>query len=187
MKIFSLRTWLYAAYIIISASFMRHVVDAVKSVVAERGVTTIIWFLFFVTSVFLVHYVWVHLVKSRRYFNMLLLVVLLAGVVYYASTFHIMIERVHLVIFGLLGYSVATDNKKRPWIALLGAWIFCVLIVTADEVFQYFLPYRYCDIRDIAFGATGSAWGIAIQVASSRTFFKTRKRHLEKWSFERLE
>ncbi len=70
-------------------------------------------------------------------------------------------ERVHFLEYGLMAVLVGNVLKSR-WsglnlltLAFLGASMIGVL----DELTQYFLPMRYCDVRDMAFNAEAALFG----------------------------
>ncbi len=65
-------------------------------------------------------------------------------------------ERFHLVLFGLLGYigRLAFDTKR--------AGGFCAALSIGDELFQWFLPFRVGDLRDVVMNGAASMAGIAL-------------------------
>ena len=74
-------------------------------------------------------------------------------------------ERVHLMQFGLLGvlaYPSFKGERETWWKAIWVPLLFVSSVGVTDEVFQWFLPDRYFDLRDIFFNALGGIWGIAI-------------------------
>lgn len=94
--------------------------------------------------------------------------ILLCAVAYYGSTLAVAEERLHLIIFGLLGYSLAHDFRAAPFPARIYR-PFCIALLIAgfDELLQHFLPYRVGDVRDVLFGAVGTLMGIGIANAST--------------------
>ena len=63
----------------------------------------------------------------------------------------LLIERSHLVLYGVLGVlawrAAGHWQEGRP--RLLSAAVFCLLVGLADEVAQYFHPQRVFDMRDV--------------------------------------
>ncbi len=65
-------------------------------------------------------------------------------------------ERFHLVLFGLLGYigQLAFDTRK--------ALVLCAALSIGDELFQWFLPFRVGDLRDVVMNCAASMAGIVL-------------------------
>lgn len=78
----------------------------------------------------------------------------------------LLIERTHLVLYGVLGILAwrAAGSWSSGASRLIWAGAFCALVGLADEVAQYFHPQRVFDPRDILTNAL-SAW-LAIAVVS---------------------
>lgn len=97
--------------------------------------------------------------------NLLLLGALFAAGLIYSLCLPLPEERVHLMQFGLLGvlaYPSFKGKKETWWKRVPLPLLFVFSIGIADEVFQWFLPDRYGDLRDVFFNALGGIWGIAI-------------------------
>ncbi len=97
--------------------------------------------------------------------NLLLLGALFAAGLIYSLCLPLPEERVHLIQFGLLGvlaYPSFKGEQETWWKTIWVPLLFVSSIGVADEVFQWFLPDRYFDLRDILFNALGGIWGIAI-------------------------
>jgi VanZ like protein len=91
-------------------------------------------------------------------------IILLAGVGY-SFTLPLPEERIHLVQFGLLGLLACSSLKGRGDGGRIWFWkplLFVFLVGVADEVFQWFLPDRVFDLRDILFNTIGGIWGILL-------------------------
>jgi VanZ family protein len=80
------------------------------------------------------------------------------------------VEKLHIFEYGFLGWLVTRDlNKKKISIkAILLSALFVLLVAGLDEGFQYFLPYRVCDIRDVITDGISGAFGIALCLLKSR-------------------
>jgi len=80
-------------------------------------------------------------------------------------------ERIHLAQFGALGVLACCSYRNHN--PIIGLWlakplIFIILIGIADEVFQYFLPDRVGDIRDVLFNTLGGIWGMLLYLGAVR-------------------
>ncbi len=96
--------------------------------------------------------------------------IFLAGLVY-SFTLHLPEERIHLVQFGLLGLLACPSLKGHDsgkWRWLWKPLVLASLIGAGDEFFQWFLPDRFFDLRDILFNALGGIWGILLYLAVAR-------------------
>ncbi|MFH1038008.1 MAG: VanZ family protein [PVC group bacterium] len=110
----------------------------------------------------------------------LTITVFLAGLIY-SFTLRLPEERIHLVQFGLLGLLACPSLKGQAsggWRWLWKPLLFVSLVGAADEVFQWFLPDRFFDLRDILFNALGGVWGILL-------YMTVRGRSGEKMNIER--
>lgn len=71
-------------------------------------------------------------------------------------------ERVHLILFTVLGASLCRDlSASRA--GLRYAILIGVLIGGCDELFQAALPWRVGDLRDAFINAIGVVWGVLAQ------------------------
>lgn len=77
-------------------------------------------------------------------------------------------ERIHLLEYGLLGIlAPASLSSKNGGGNYLRALLFIFLVGLLDEGFQWLLPDRVGDWRDICFNSLGGIWGIALYWALS--------------------
>ncbi len=66
---------------------------------------------------------------------------------------------------------LANWSKLRLWLL---SWFFCLAYAVTDELHQYFVPGRGCQLRDILIDASGAAGGILLYLVLHRLFL-TRK------------
>lgn len=72
-------------------------------------------------------------------------------------------ERIHLLEYGLLGIlAPASLGGKNGGGIYLRALLFIFLVGLLDEGFQWLLPDRVGDWRDVGFNTLGGVWGIAL-------------------------
>ena len=158
-------TYIFAAYIILSAAFMSQVFDFLEKNLGRQ----------FIIGVFFVLFIGLFFIffkefKKYKYFPiskfMFFLVVFAIGIIY-AIRLEYMSEKLHLFYYGVLGWMSAGDGieffykrkKLKTWILAL-LWV--GLIGYLDELFQMVLPYRVYDIRDIYTNIFSGLWGISI-------------------------
>ncbi len=70
-------------------------------------------------------------------------------------------EKIHLILYALLGLSLFNDFAKGKVKLLLGTG-FIILMAFLDELFQLILPDRYFDYRDIFFNCVGGFTGFSM-------------------------
>ncbi len=65
-------------------------------------------------------------------------------------------------LLGLLTYSIAIcwDRKNKKGTAR--TFLFVVILATLDELHQYFVPGRYCSLRDVCIDSAGCLTGMLI-------------------------
>ena len=86
----------------------------------------------------------------------------------------------HFCSFALLGFlslnALLTFETKLQFKALY-AWLFSVFYAFTDELHQYFVPGRACDIMDIAVDSTGALTGVLamLLLITLIKYFKTKK------------
>ena len=70
----------------------------------------------------------------------------------------------HLINFGLLGWLTIKDiGKFKKGIKGIGlSLLLCLFIAMIEETFQWWLPYRVGEVRDVLFAGIGGAWGISL-------------------------
>jgi len=115
---------------------------------------------------------------GKPYFEMLIgaifLAVFMAGFLF-AWHLDILVERIHLLEYGLLGWLAIRDTlgeEKKTIKASIFSALFILVVSIVDETFQWWLPYRVGDVRDVVFNEVGGLWGISlflISVANWRT------------------
>ena len=87
----------------------------------------------------------------------------------------------HFSIYAMLGILsmnyMATYKEKSLYKNALIAIIFCIFYATTDEIHQYFIPGRSCELRDVCIDTVGSLTGIVITYA----IYYYYKRRKNKW------
>ncbi len=76
----------------------------------------------------------------------------------------LMIERLHLVLYGVLALLAFRlwGHWRRGWARSAGAALTCLVVGSLDEVVQYFHPQRVGDVADVL---TNAAAGLLVTLA----------------------
>jgi VanZ family protein len=78
-------------------------------------------------------------------------------------------EKAHILLYGLLGCLAARDMIGAESAPKTGSMVlalsFVALIGVADELFQWVLPYRFCETKDIITNILSGALGIGLFIA----------------------
>ncbi|MEA1927346.1 MAG: VanZ family protein [Candidatus Auribacterota bacterium] len=151
---------LILAYAPIARPIQKYLRELFTSILGTEGM------MIFVLSLFLIGSI-VFVCVSRFWRlplpRIITLIILLASGVIYSFFLRLPEERIHLVEFGLLGILACTSFRGRRsdnWIWIWKPLLFIFLVGSADEIFQWFLPDRVFDLRDILFNTLGGIWGI---------------------------
>jgi hypothetical protein len=158
---FSKLTFLVASFIVISASFMRQVLDFLRSSIGKMGVSVllastqiIIGFYFFLAK------------KKLTWLRLIMIFIVFVLGMLLVWKIKLIAERVHILEYGLLGYLIGRDLKltRHKFKNIFLACLFTAFVGIIDESFQAVLPYRYFDARDIVFNILGGIWGILLYI-----------------------
>jgi len=72
----------------------------------------------------------------------------------------------HFSLYFILGFfaflSIATYDKFSPFIKGIISFCFSILYATSDEMHQYYVPGRSCELRDVAIDSTGALLAILL-------------------------
>lgn len=174
---FSPLTFCFALFVISGAAYLRQLMNLVLEVLRVNEVAPFVWGGFALMGAALVFLLRRAGTTTARG---LLAATIFAGGLVASLELELAVERVHLLLFGLLGFFAARDAAGRHGYRtakIVGVWLFCLTVAALDEGLQYFLPYRVGDPRDLLFGALGGLWGSALHAAGananparSRTF-----------------
>ena len=154
-----------AFFIIISASFLRQVMNFVQAVVGERG---FIFLIGIVGVIFLTGFLILIIKKHPNFLKFsICLIVLILGI-WLVWQLKIPEEKIHFLEFAVLGWFISKDLIKpgRKAKGIVFALTFTLMIGVLDEVFQGILPYRYFQWCDIGFNSIGGIWGIVLYLLS---------------------
>ena len=159
--------WTYAVALVIFAAFARQTLQTLKTLFPPVFICISPWIVFALVLLALLTVLfkksWASPLVAAAVFSFLIVLLLLVSIKKPE-------ERMHLFIYGFLGFIFAFDDfrEKRPE-AFIRACVFCFFVAIIDEAFQYILPSRIGDLRDIGFGTTGGVWGATVALLLSST------------------
>lgn len=85
----------------------------------------------------------------------------------------------HFSVYTLLGICLVpplTLYAGKRGHAALAAWLFCVAYAVSDELHQYFIPGRSCEIRDFLIDVSGALLGVLIACAAAALWQRRQKK-----------
>jgi len=155
-------TFIFGLFIIISAAFIGQVGSFISEKLGKPYFELLIGVLFLLAAAGLVLYVKrAGLGKTKL---LIFLAVFVAGFLF-AWHLDILVERIHLLEYGILGWLAIRDNLRveKPIIKIsIFSALFILGISIVDETFQWWLPYRVGDVRDVVFNEVGGLWGMSL-------------------------
>lgn len=138
-----------------------------KKILLKTGkidvVPIFIWIIFGIFGILLTAYLLKNDISFLRIFFFFIIFDL--GVLYALTINKFVSERIHLIYYCIIGILFAKDNfQGKKVLSVIYSLIFACLVATIDEIFQFFLPYRVGDIRDVIFDTLGGLWGGLIYI-----------------------
>ncbi len=85
----------------------------------------------------------------------------------------------HFSIYTLLGICLFLPLNRytgKLGHAALAAWLFCVAYAVTDELHQYFIPGRSCELRDLLIDSSGALLGVLISCAAAALWKRRQKK-----------
>lgn len=108
----------------------------------------------------------IYLIKQKKLLRIIPAAVVVGLIILYSFTLDIIAERIHLIQFGFVGFLISLDNLKENKLKnYFFVFLWCFILASLDEVFQYFLPSRVGDVRDVWTGFFGSIIGVVLYLA----------------------
>lgn len=81
-------------------------------------------------------------------------------------------------VLGILTYNAFRGFEKLSLrLSMLFSALFCLIYAASDEVHQYFVPGRNCQLRDVLIDFSGAVLGIALTVLFIKLIGRLRKRY----------
>ncbi len=148
-SLFSRTTYFYSLFVIISASFLREILALTIKLLGQKTIEYS-FYLFCLTCIF---FLITYLIKKKyalKKYILLFITFILSFIL--ISSLEIFAEKVHVIIYGLLGFLAIKDTKASlggTLTPLIWAFCFTTLVNISDELFQAILPYRVGEVRDI--------------------------------------
>lgn len=155
----------FGIFIIFSASFARNVLNFLYGELGRNNLQISIGLVFiFIGILFIIHLFKSNLSKPRI---SIIIIIFLMGL-FVSGYMEIVEERVHILEYGLLGWFSTSDAFRKNTVknfAFCISFVFFIGII--DEIYQWILPSRIGDIRDVLFNVAGGLWGVAQRTLKS--------------------
>ncbi|MFH1778011.1 MAG: VanZ family protein [Candidatus Omnitrophota bacterium] len=161
---FSKKTILLGLVIIFSACFVRKIYNYLLQYITRQELGYVIFFLLIVFCIAFSYYV---RKNNLNFFQWTATICIFFIIGFLSLRLKLIEERIHLVEYALLGIFAARDNQKTN-LSFLYSAIFVSFIGLLDEIYQYFLPGRYFDWRDVFFNFVGGSLGGLLYIVSKR-------------------
>lgn len=155
-------TLAYACYLVVSASFMRQLRSWLIETFGKLNVYVVFIVFCVLLTLAVVIAAWRRRIGYLR-ISWMLAILALASLLIYRQPFFT--EKTHVVTYGLLGCLTMRDVLKSSGSKILPylfALLFVVSVSAADEIFQWFLPYRVGDLRDVITNVLAGSLGILL-------------------------
>jgi VanZ family protein len=151
----------YGLFLIISASFIRALWDFTCTLMGEGAAKISLAAVFCLLAVF----IFLRSAGKRYAFLRIVAITAILGAgAFFASRQPYFVEKLHVAEYGILGWLAMRDfskSRRAPVIKIILALAFSLAISSVDELFQWLLPYRVGDIRDVITNIISSALGVA--------------------------
>lgn len=122
---------------------------------------------------------WIYVIKNpvRRIRRLILFLLIAAFYAWRLLTLHVQVERFHLIEYGLLAVLVCAAMQRHDydWLALGWGFAAAWFMGMADELFQWWLPARVGEWRDVVINIQSGALGLAAFVLLETNRFKWRR------------
>ncbi|MFH1202057.1 MAG: VanZ family protein [Candidatus Omnitrophota bacterium] len=156
----------WGIFIVISASFMQQLRNWLFDKLGDFFMTGSVKLCFVLLAISAL----IFALKRRLGLLRAGLILSIFGLAYLFSTWQpYFSERSHVLTYGFLGYLAMRDlvakGKRFKFLNFFMALLFIVLISVSDEGFQYFLPYRVGDIRDVFTNVISGIFGLVLSTA----------------------
>lgn len=155
----------WGLYIVVSASFMLQVNLWLTALVGDPALARSFWIVSGVAMAVIVG--WAAGVRPglRRAAGVLAVFVTAYA---FGRFLHDFTDKVHILIYGILGFSASCDllgRGGRPGLRYVARPLAVIAVVAAaDESFQWILPYRFGTIPDFLVNVAGGALGVLLWV-----------------------
>ena len=158
----------FGVWIVVSAAFMRQLVDLFRQAVGPTYAALSVKLLLLALGLAVTY-----LLVLRREVDtgrLAALSVLTTFAFLYISGLSIVVEKIHVIEYAVLGWLLCRDLTREGKVlrGIMLACLACLLVGALDEAFQAVLPYRVFDWLDIRHNMFGGAEGVAIYLLAER-------------------
>ena len=155
----------FALLILASAPLARPLQIWLRGLLGRGGMILLLGGIFFAAALAALSFINLRAIPRRKL--LLGTIIFLAGFAY-SLTLTMPAERIHLLEYGILGLLAAAGLRKKGesiWRSSGRALLFVFLVGLLDEGFQWLLPDRVGDWRDVGFNCLGGIWGLGLYLA----------------------
>lgn len=167
--IFRSSTIFITILMVISAAFTRQIMELAVSCFGKKAFKISVAVILTVTAtLFLIAEV-KRLVKPARVLSML---GLLTIALLFTWQIRLPQERIHILMYAVIGWLASRDavGQGRNWKMILLAWFFAAAAGALEELFQWLLPYRVLDAKDIVYNLQGATLGVILYLIRPKNF-----------------
>ncbi|MDH5766554.1 MAG: VanZ family protein [Gammaproteobacteria bacterium] len=158
-KYYKVAIWLFLlACILLLSYFGRDIQKFIMANISKQLLAWVIAFLLISIS-FIAVYVLSCCQSRKRLYHLIWFVPLFVVVPFY---FPIIEERIHFIVFGVLGFSTMSIFSLRAGLGI------CLLAACGDELFQHYLPDRVGDWRDVQVNIVSVLGGAVFYIVSMK-------------------
>jgi hypothetical protein len=152
----------FGIWLIISASFMRQVLEFFWSVVGTTYAMLYTKIIFMILGLIAMYFMILR--KDIKIPKLAAIAALTVFAYIYIRNLTIVAEKIHVIEYAVFGWLVCRDLTKGGYLSkgIVAACILCLLVGSIDEAFQAALPYRVFDWLDIRHNLFGGVEGVAI-------------------------
>lgn len=82
-------------------------------------------------------------------------------------------------LLGLLSMNFALTFESQDYKKIIIALLFCIFYAITDEIHQFFVPGRSCELRDVCIDSLGALTGILLTIVVTKLYRKLKENKKE--------
>ncbi|MDP2940448.1 MAG: VanZ family protein [Candidatus Omnitrophota bacterium] len=166
-------TLFFGLFVVISASFTQQILFYFFETFGKRQTATTLGIFFVLIGVAVIIYIFKQKIANLKKLCFCWLFIL--GLVL-SWRMPIVAERIHILEYGLLGWLTLKDASKKYFSPKTIPFSLSIILVFSlmDEGFQFILPNRIADWRDVFINLIGGCWGMGLFLMSPKLMERKR-------------